>query len=444
MVSQYDVIIVGARPAGASLAARLGQQGVRTLLLERASLPSLPAASSPIIYSPVMKLLDETGAKESEYARGTARIQRMIGESRAFSATIRLPMAHGRDYAYAIDRARFDAALFDHAAGFASVEARQHYSVTDLLWEEGRVAGVIGRSRGGRDEAIRSRLVVGADGRFSLVARKAKAAEMDVHDEYPTSLLYAYWRGVKPYDEGGPTAVAYEGGYGYGLLVMDSADETTAVTVEGQPHLLEPGTLSAEERYLGLVRSNPQVAARLEGAEMVTRVQGMKRIGNLYRQPGGPGWALVGDAYHQHDPLDGQGIFNALFSAKSLAWAIRYWLRGEKSWAEALDWYDETVRIKTYGMYRRTLSSVRENLYSERDVPGWAIQGIRWVMEDSAMQDLMGKLLTRQIPPEVVMLSAPAVMLGAMVRGPLRNWGFGKRNLNHKGAADAKKYGGAA
>ena len=49
MEQHYDVIIVGGRPAGSSLAARLGQQGLRTLLVERASCPSLPAASSPII-----------------------------------------------------------------------------------------------------------------------------------------------------------------------------------------------------------------------------------------------------------------------------------------------------------------------------------------------------------------------------------------------------------
>ena len=68
--TNYDVIIVGGRPAGATLAARLGRQGLRVLLLERATFPSAPAASCPVIYPATMRLLDEIGADEREYARG--------------------------------------------------------------------------------------------------------------------------------------------------------------------------------------------------------------------------------------------------------------------------------------------------------------------------------------------------------------------------------------
>ena len=49
-MNDYDVIVVGGRPAGATLAARLGRQGLRVLLLERATFPSAPAASCPVIY----------------------------------------------------------------------------------------------------------------------------------------------------------------------------------------------------------------------------------------------------------------------------------------------------------------------------------------------------------------------------------------------------------
>ncbi len=424
MEQQYDVIIVGGRPAGSSLAARLGQQGVRTLLLERAEFPSLPAASSPIIYSSALKLLDEIGADEKAYALNTPPIRRIYADNSQFKLTIPLPDANGRDYAYAIDRARFDAALWDNASRFSSVDMRLEYSVTDLLWEDDRVVGIIGQPHGGTPERITAGLVVGADGRFSMVAKKVKAAEYDVHTENPTSLLYAYWRNVKPYLESSePSAVAYEGGYGFGMLVMDSADGTTAVTMEGQADLLEAPAGQTETFYLSKLAANPKVMARLDGAEMVTKVHGMRKIGNLYRQPGGVGWALVGDAYHQHDPLDGQGIFNALFTAKSLAWAIRYAKRGQMSWGEALEWYDETTRSKTYGMYRQTLTNVKTNLYNtNQQLPGWALTGLRWIMEDPTTVDLLGKLMTRQIPPEIMTMASPAIAVGALVRAPLREF----------------------
>src|SRR5262249_14218580 len=132
------------RPAGSTLAARLGRMGLRVLLMERATFPSLPAASSPIIYSPTLKLLDEIGADEKAYARNTPRIRRVIGSGRGFAATIPIPDAHGRGYAYAIDRARFDAALWDNALRFPTVEGRQGFSVSDLLWEGERVVGIVG------------------------------------------------------------------------------------------------------------------------------------------------------------------------------------------------------------------------------------------------------------------------------------------------------------
>jgi flavin-dependent dehydrogenase len=419
VTTHYDVIIVGGRPAGATLAARLGAQGLRVLLLERATFPSLPAASSPIIYSPTLQLLDEIGADESAYARNTPRIYRVVAAGSSYEGTVRLPDAHGRDYAYAIDRARFDAALWENALRFPSVEGRQNFGVTDLLWDDERVTSIVGREGKGAEEQFTADLVVGADGRYSLVARKVDAKVHDEYTDHPTSLYYAYWKNALPYDDQGATAVAYEGGYGYGYLVMNSADDWTLVGFEGQAGLLNPPPKGVEAFYLEIVRRHPHIAERIQNAKMVTEVAGMRRIGNLYRQAGGAGWALVGDAYHQHDPLDGQGIFNAVYTAKALAWAIRYWKSGEKSWPEALEWYDETARSKTYGRYRAALDSVQQSMYIP--LPGWALGGLRWVMEDPAMQDLFGKLLTRQLPAEVVNLLTPPLMAGAVLLGPLRD-----------------------
>jgi flavin-dependent dehydrogenase len=421
MDKHYDVIIVGGRPAGSTLAARLGALRLRVLLLERATFPSLPAASSPIIYSPTLKMLDEIGADEAQYARGTPRIRRVIAHSKAYQVTVNIPMAHGRDYGYAIDRARFDAALWDNALRFPTVEGHQGVTVTDLLWEGDRVVGVLAQQGKGTPERITADLVVGADGRFSRVAQAVNAAVKDEYTALPTSLYYAYWRNIKPYDDLGPSAVAYEGGYGYGFLMMESADNTGVVTMEGQADLLDPAGGKVKEFYLDLVMGNPDIARRLDGAEMITNVRGMRRIGNRYRQPGGQGWALVGDAYHQHDPLDGQGIFNAVFSAKSLAWAIAYWKRHDKTWSGALRWYDQTVRMKTFGAYQAALNSVQMNLYGARDLPGWALTGMRWLAEDPSLHDLMGKMLTRQLPAELMLMLYPPLVAGAMVRGPLRD-----------------------
>ncbi len=188
MTTDYDVIIVGGRPSGSTLAARLGQRGWRVLLIERARLPALPGASCPIIYSSTMRMLDEIGADEAAYARGTPKIRRMVNAGELLKGEIEIPLVEGRDYAYAIDRARFDFALWENALRFPTVEGRLGYSLIDLLWEGDRVIGIVGQPAGGERETLTARLVIGADGRFSTVARKAKAAERDEHAEYPTSI----------------------------------------------------------------------------------------------------------------------------------------------------------------------------------------------------------------------------------------------------------------
>lgn len=422
-----DVIIVGGRVAGSALAARLGLYGLRVLLLERDSFPSLPPVSSPIIYASTMRMLDEIGADERLYARNTPRITHMSIVSRSGQVSqLRIPDYKGRDYAYAIDRARFDHALWDNALAKSRVTGYQGFRVTDLLWEGEQVMGVVGKSADGQAQTFRARAVIGADGRFSFVGRKAGADMRDEHDEHPTSIYYAYWANVPTIEGYEATAAAYESDGAFGYLMMDSADGQCVVVIEGRSDALVTDG-DAEAFYLATLQRNPYVWRRLQDSQMVTSVRGMRDIANAYRQPGGAGWALVGDAYHQKDPLDGQGIYNAVVTGKALAQAIRRWHEGTLSWQEALDEYDRIARIKTFSMYRALQTRVQASFYSAltpASLPVWASDSLnRWLMEDEQTSRLLGKMLTREFPPEVINLLAPPVMLGAIARGSLSDAG---------------------
>jgi flavin-dependent dehydrogenase len=418
--AHYDTIIVGGRPAGATLAARLGQAGLRVLLLERARLPSAPAASCPAIYPATMRMLDEIGADEAVYARGTPQLRRMVSEVRDdFRISFLMPALFGRDYLYAIDRARFDATLWDTATRSPGVDARQGFAVTDLLRNGEQVIGVVGRVAGG-EQRFTGDCVVGADGRFSLVARKVDARSYDQRANMPTSIYYAYWRNAAPYDDRGPLIMTYGTGQGYGYLLMDSADGMTCVAIEGRSDALEQGDEKASARYMRLVRAHPRIRRRLAQAEPVGEVRGMRDIGNLYRQAGGPGWALVGDALHQKDPLDGQGIYDAVFTAKALSQALVAWKRGELSWAQALDRYTAAVHAETQPMYLATMDRVKRELYTEH--PDWAYRTwLRWLADDREYQRRIALLLGRGIDPSN-WLPAP-VMFGAIARGALGDLG---------------------
>jgi flavin-dependent dehydrogenase len=339
-----------------------------------------------------------------------------------FRVTIAVPALFGRDYLYAIERARFDEALWHTAAACPNVTAREGFAVSDLVREGKRVIGVIGRAgqspRVAQLERFTADYVVGADGRFSLVARKAGARSYDERSDLPTSIYYAYWRNVLPYDQQGPLIQSYGSGRGYGYGFMDSADGTTCVAIEGRSDTFDLGDEKAATRYMRLLQAHPRIWRRLANAEPITEVRGMRNIGNLYREAGGDGWALVGDALHQKDPLDGQGIYDAVFTAKALSQAILASKRGTMSWSQAIDSYAAAVRAETYPMYLATLERVKRELYSPQ--PDWAYRTwLRWLADDPEYKRRMGLLLSRGIDPTGWL--PPSVLLAAVARGALRD-----------------------
>lgn len=420
----FDVIIVGGRPAGATLAARLGRAGLRVALLERDRFPTPHPASSPAIYAGTMAMLDEIGADESHYASGTPRITAWVIEvPGAFVHHTPIPQAFGRDYGYAIDRARFDAHLWDLAAAQPGVEAFAGFGVSDLIRDGEAVIGVRGRGPDGAMRELRADLVVGADGRFSLVARRVGAVERLKRNAHPTSLLYAYWSGAAFFDDTGPvihTVIGHEPGAGY--LLMDSADGSLAVVIEGRSDQMEPAVgESAAAFYRRRLGAIPAISRRLEGAQMITPVRGMKRVGNLYRAAGGPGWALVGDALHQKDPLDGQGIYDAVFTARLLAAEIVGWKQTGRPWAEAVKRYDNAVLVETLPMYHQTLATVRQTLYTSA-MPAWVVNSLgRWILTDPALRRTNGRLIVRDLPAERARPGL-ADLIVAAGRGLWRDW----------------------
>ncbi len=421
--NHYDVIIVGGRPAGASLAVRLGRDGLRVLLLERAVFPCPHPASSPIIYASAMALLDEIGADEAEYARNTPRITRWINEFYdQFRSYVAVPEAFGRNYGYAIDRAHFDDVLWQLAAAQPTVTARQPFAVTDLLWEGDSVTGILGQAPGGPAESFTADCVIGADGRFSTIAQKVSAKPLDLHNETPTTVYYATWKNAKPCDDQGAVVHFCKPSNGYFFFLFDTANGLVNVAMEGKTALFSPGPGQVDAFYMDMIRRHPLIWQRLIDAERISPVRGMRNVGNLYRTAGGPGWALVGDALHQKDPIDGQGIYDALFTAKALSQQITAWKKDGKPWAQTIQDYNTAVHAETYPMYKATLDQVKQMIYT--DTPSLLF---RLFGADDELNDRYALLTVRAISPKN-WLPASA-LLRAVGRGVLENL---RNFLTHK------------
>ena len=302
----YDVIVVGARCAGAPLAMLLARRGHRTLLVDRSTFPS-DTVSTHVIHPPGVAALGRWGLLDQVVATGCPPVSRYSFDF----GPVTLAGAPGTDAvpsAYAPRRILLDKILLDAAAA-AGAEVREGYRVDELVVEDGTVVGIRSGS-----SVERARVVVGADGRNSVVA---KAVDPAVYEDHPplTVGYYSYWSNL-PTD----TFEAYSRP-GRGWAVCPTNDGLTLV-VGGWPHAeLAQHRNDVEAELMRTFELSPAFAERIKDAKREERIAGAS-VPNYFRVPSGPGWALVGDAGYSRDFITAQGITDAFLDAENLAEAL--------------------------------------------------------------------------------------------------------------------------
>jgi 2-polyprenyl-6-methoxyphenol hydroxylase-like FAD-dependent oxidoreductase len=194
-----------------------------------------------------------------------------------------------------------------------------------LIEEDGRVAGVR-YTRAGREHEVRARLVVGADGRNSTVAKLCRGRYY--RDPTPSRrlLYWAFFEGACP--EGVPTFLSYRVGDRFILAIP--ADSGRYQVVIG-PDESEWPSFSADlpGEFMRYASACESVAAALDGAKRVGKIHRSGKWKGYFREASGPGWVLIGDAGHFKSPAPGRGIGDAfLLQADKLAPVIADALHG--------------------------------------------------------------------------------------------------------------------
>ena len=310
----YDAIIVGARCAGSPTAMLLARMGYRTLLVDKAHFPS-DTISTHILWPHGAELLHRWGLFDPLAATGCPPVALgMVMDVGPFELRGGVKDTNGGRGGLCPRRTVLDKLLVD-AAGEAGAELREKFVVESLVWDGDRVAGIRGHGSHGGTVEERARVVIGADGVRSMVAKAVGAPDYDTH---PTLAMYCY-----SYYSGFDAADLEQHFREYqGIGCFPTNDGLTLIAAVWPTSRFEEIRADVEGSFIKACATVETVADRLQDARRETKWLATAGVANYFRRPYGPGWALVGDAAYDKDPITAQGISDAFIDADGLVKAL--------------------------------------------------------------------------------------------------------------------------
>lgn len=347
MRHDYDVVVIGARVAGASTAMLLARQGHRVLLLDRATMPRDTLSTHAILRSGVLQLT-RWGVLDRILKAGTRAVRTITLGFGDDHTTLDVAHEFGIDALYAPRRILLDWQLIQAAtdAGAAFADRTQ---MDDVLRDHGgRVKGVT-VSHGGTMSAITAPVVIGADGAHSRLADLVDAHTIARH-EATNSVHYAYYTGI---DTSG-FLFQFTPGASAGLITTNDA---VLAFAGRRKEGAQPLGSDPDEGFCRLLgTANEDLGNQVAAGERISRFHGTRGVPGIIRQPFGPGWALVGDAACTMDPIAAYGISNALRDAELCARAVDASLRDPATTAQAMANYRRMRDRLSWPMFRQAQS----------------------------------------------------------------------------------------
>lgn len=341
----YDAIVIGARCAGSPIAMLVARKGHRVLLVDRASFPS-DTISTHVIHQPGVARLRRWGLLDQIVASNCPPIRRISFEIAGMELSGHPPPAEGVHEAYCPRRTVLDTVLVE-AAIAAGAQFRDSFSVKELLFENGAVRGIRGRQYDGKSVDEAARIVIGADGRHSIVARSVEAPVYNQKPIYGCG-YYSYWRGIEL------DSIEFRLLERRGLGLFPTNGGLTCIYVAWPIEEFGAFRADVEDSYLRTIHSTEAVADRARNATMVESIRGTADLRNEFRKPYGPGWALVGDAGYIKDPVTGHGISDAFRDAELLADALDDAWSGGRPLDDALADYERKRNTAAGPLYEFT------------------------------------------------------------------------------------------
>lgn len=338
----YDVVVVGARVAGAATAMLLARRGHRVLMVDRAPAGADTTSTHAILRSGVLQL-KRWGLLDRVIESGAPAIPRVTLGFGSELVPIDLSDDFGVDALYAPRRTVLDPILTE-AAVEAGVEYLDRCRAKSLVRDSrGTVRGVVLGGEHG-DVTVAARIVIGADGAWS---KMAKWVDAPTYSQYPATnaVSYAYYRGIET------QGVYFQFTQGVTAGLIPTNDDLVCVYGGWSKDATTAFREDPDGTFVSSVASaHPLLEAAMAGATRVTPFRGIQGLAGFLRKPGGPGWALVGDAAYTKDPVSAHGISDALRDAELCACAVEVCLTDPGGSVAAFDRYQRVRDELSSGM----------------------------------------------------------------------------------------------
>jgi 2-polyprenyl-6-methoxyphenol hydroxylase-like FAD-dependent oxidoreductase len=331
----HDAIVVGARCAGSPTAMLLARKGYRVLLLDKATFPS-DTMSTHFVHPPGLAALERWGLLERLGATGCPPVDMYSFDFGPLTISGSPHPIDGIGHGYCPRRTILDQLLVE-AAVEAGAELREGFTVDEIVASDGTVTGIRGHAKGSEAVTERARVVIGADGKHSLVA---KTVQPEQYNERPSHLAmyYAYWSGLP--SSGFETTIRAENRRGWACL--PTHDDLTVIPFGWPVEEFHDNRKDIEGNFFATMDFAPEFAERVRAAKRESKFIGSADLPGYVRKPFGPGWALVGDAAYHKNPITAMGINDAFRDAELLTGALDDAFSGQRSYAEGMNDYQQT------------------------------------------------------------------------------------------------------
>ncbi|MDY7092424.1 MAG: tryptophan 7-halogenase [Acidobacteriota bacterium] len=368
--SEYDTIVIGGGPAGATAATLIAQAGHRVLLLERDQFPRHKVGESlmPACWDTLERLGMIDRLQESHFPKKYS-VQFFSRNGKASSPFYFSDVSCAdHPQTWQVVRSEFDHMMVENARAHG-VEVHHGVNVREVLFAEGengsqKAVGVRVRTEDGSTTDLASKVVVDASGQSAMISRRLGLQEDD--PKLRNASIYTYFKGGQR-DEGrdeGATLIMHTQHQKTWFWYIPQPDDTVSVGVVGpQDYLVRPPKRPPQEVFEEELLQCPGLLPRLAAAQQTRPVQVLRDFTYKAKQRAGDGWVLVGDAYGFVDPLYSSGVFLALKSGEMAADAIHQALEAGDLSAQRLGTFEaeflrgmEAIRKLVYAFYDRDFS----------------------------------------------------------------------------------------